>query len=279
MFFTVANHNNEKNIKGFVNYDDVEFADIPDMVTAGYCYVACKLKNEERRDSNFDGYVDVLIADIDAGCTIEEAKQIFSSYEFWLITSKSHQKEKNGLVCDRFRMFFKLNKTIHIKEKFDELYKRFIDKFSFVDRSCRNVSRLYYSSPKDAIVIYNKGKEYSTNIIDTNESEQKKPIVNSETIYKYCELTNGWIDSDGSVLQEYNQDAHRIKLKGAKSLLDKEFYKGNRNNALFKCASMLLKDGFSEQDIVKFLVEQNDERDSVKFNELMNCIKSAIRLF
>ena len=282
MNFTVANHASLTTVDGYVNYNDVEFDDIPEMVTSGFNYVACKLKDEVRKDNNFDGYVDVLIIDIDANCTIEQAKALFAKYKFYLITSKSHQKEKNGIVCDRFRMFFRLDKTIHIRQAMEEIYSQFIKIYPFIDTSCRNVSRLYYSSPKDAIIFYNEGCMYPTFILSGVEATKTtKPIseVRLDEIFVYSELKECWINKYGEILVsenngELNKDA---KLKGALTILNNEFYAGNRNHCIFKVACLLVKDGLDEDEIADFLIKENSSRDGLKLNELMQCLKSAFR--
>jgi len=285
MNFTVANHNNAKNPNGFVHYQTVEFSDIPQMVMSGYCYCACKLKDEYRVDNNFEGFVDVLIIDIDDSCTIEQAKIIFKQYEYFIVTSKSHQKDKNGLVCDRFRVFLLLDKTIDDRKTMEEVYIGFINKYPFVDVKCKNVSRFFYSSPSDALVFYNKGRKYKTNIchsVNPSGVESKNdtsPIskVTSSEIYRYSELKEMWITDSGLTLEVENQDKKENKIKGGITFLDNEFYSGNRNNAMFSCACMLLKDGLDEEEVVKFLVEENEKRDSVKFNEVVQCVRSALR--
>ena len=78
MNLTISNHSNIKNTSGYKHYNDLEFGDLEEVVKSGFHYVACKLKNEIRNDNNFDGFVDLLILDIDSDCNIEQAKQIFS---------------------------------------------------------------------------------------------------------------------------------------------------------------------------------------------------------
>ena len=143
-----------------MNYNDVEFNDIPSMVLSGCSYCACKLKDEYRLDDNFEGKVDVLIIDVDETCNIDQAKQLFGKYKFYIITTRTHQKEKHGLVCDRFRIFFELSETVDDRKMMEEIYTDFINTYPFIDTSCRNVSRFFYPSPKDAVVIKNDGIKY-----------------------------------------------------------------------------------------------------------------------
>ena len=289
MNFTVATHNSLTKVDGYEHYDNVEFEDIPDMVTSGFNYVACKLQNGIRKDDNFDGFVDVLILDIDDSCTIEQAREIFKAYKFYLITSKSHQKEKNGFVCDRFRMFLKLDCTINIRQQMEEIYNQVIFKYPFIDKSCRNVSRSYYSSPKDALVIYNEGRMYPTIILSGVESKnnakeyqdkgkgKNEHIEHLNEVFVFNEITELWTNKYGEVLECESTNVES-KIKGALTVLDNEFYSGNRNNVIFKVCAMLRKDGLDENYIIEFLTRENDKRDGLKFGELMQVIRSAFRL-
>jgi len=279
MNFTVASHNNAKNPNDFIHYDNVEFTDIPEMITSNFAYCACKLKNNYRKDDNFIGKVDVLIIDVDDNCTIEQALLIFKKYKFFLVTTRSHQISKNNLVCDRFRIVFELDSTVDDRQQLETMYLDFMKIYNFVDKSCKNVSRFFYSSPRDAKVIFNDGKKYSTRIIsDSVEAKEIKKTTQSipKGIYAFNELLNQWINEAGEVL-EIENDGIESKLKGAITILDDEFYDGNRNNAIFKVACMLLKDGLSEEDVIEFILDENSKRDSMSFNRTMTCIKSAIK--
>lgn len=46
----------------------------------------------------------LLIFDIDDGMSIDEAKYKFRKFTYLIVTTKSHQKNKKGKVCDRFRV-------------------------------------------------------------------------------------------------------------------------------------------------------------------------------
>ncbi len=283
MFFTVANHNKAKNPNGFVNYE-VEFDDIQDMTTSNCAYCACKLKDEYRLDDNFDGNVDVLVIDIDEVCDIDQAKQLFSKYEFYLITTKSHQQPKNGEVCDRFRLFFRLDKTVHIREHIELIYSQFIDKFGFVDASCRNVSRYFFSSPKDAIVFYNKGKSYSTQVIIKEGGEVMEPEVKKEPVMQNQEfkLIN-WLgqqrkvllkDSEPESSGDLDEEAH---LKGIQAYLDAEYVAGNRANCLFQASIMMHRDNFDTDYVCDYLLGEFQKRGGDKMSVALQQIKNGAK--
>lgn len=281
MRISIANHNEAKNPKGFINYE-IEFEDIAEKVKSGFCYSACKFKDNYRKDDNYLGCEDVLILDIDDICTIEQAKIIFKNYKFWIITSRNHQKLKNDKVCDRFRIFFLLEEPLNDVDIREFFINNIMERYPFVDTSCRNRSRFYYSSPKDAISIFNDGSIFKVIPLKFERNKpQPKEIksINFDDIYILEEMTGIWINSFGETLEieTYENDSIEPKLKGARTLLDNEFYKGNRNNAIFKAVSMLLNDGLETDLILDFITIENDARGGIKFNELMAVYRSALK--
>lgn len=310
MYLTIASHNSEKEITGFKT-EIVSFKDIPELVKK-FSYCSNSLK-DGRRTQNKDkslqtgieayaGKEDVLILDIDAGVTIEQMSIFFGEYNYIIVTTKSHRKIKNGVMQgDRFRLFLELEYSIDNYEDrvfiIGEIYKTYF----FLDQSVKSTNRFFYKSPEDAEVITNiTGKTFSTHqylnkksilmcddiskIITLNRVEATKttkPIskVRLDEIFVYSELKECWINKYGEILvsensSELNKDA---KLKGALTILNNEFYAGNRNATLFKISCMLLKDGLDEDEIADFLIKENSSRDGIKLNELMQCLKSAFR--
>ena len=282
--FTVADHNNAKNPKGYKHYSELEFDDIPDIITDTGNYCACKLKDEYRLDENFEGHVDVLIIDVDDGCSINQAKYIFEKYEFYLITTKSHQRNKGGVVCDRFRMFFKLSETVHSREQMEEIYSRFIDAYPFIDKSCRNVSRFFYPSPSDAIIHHNKGREYPVGL--TEIGLESKETVDPIPFHSGELKTLKWLGRTVKVLSDVEYDveydgeiSEEAKLKGVETFLENEYYQGNKSNCLFQASSMMKRDGFDEDFIADYLIDywQKHASRTDKMRDALQNIKSGIR--
>jgi putative DNA primase/helicase len=103
-------------------------------------------KNGHRNNENFI-QAEAIGLDFDEGMTIDEAKVAFSSYKHAILPSKSHRKDKNGLVADRFRVFLFLSKPITDIETYYATWHSIADKFPAADRSCKDPARQYYKSP------------------------------------------------------------------------------------------------------------------------------------
>lgn len=122
----------------------------------------------QRKIENFI-MTDVLWGDIDneggGNFTIEDFKKVASKYEYYISTSKSHQKEKQSgdkvlPKKDRFHFFFPLGIEIYDGESARKLIKAMASLLNLngvLDSKCFDPSRFFYGSPEN-ITIYNKGE-------------------------------------------------------------------------------------------------------------------------
>lgn len=129
---------------------------------------------------------DVLYADIDnKGCTannqysIEKFKKQFEQFSYFITTSKSHQKGKDGdPPLDRFHVFFPLEHAIEDKNKMKG-YLRALHKHAFkmetIDRACIDVARVFYGNPSNES-WYHDGKSIHS-VIDANWKADEKANI------------------------------------------------------------------------------------------------------
>lgn len=83
----------------------------------------------KRKSSWNNDLQNLLIFDIDDGMSIDEARKLFNKYTYLIATTKSHQQEKKGTVCDRYRIVFP---AINIPRDKD-IYFKMLEQFaSFV---------------------------------------------------------------------------------------------------------------------------------------------------
>ncbi|MBK7962485.1 MAG: hypothetical protein IPK04_15630 [Bdellovibrionales bacterium] len=87
-----------------------------------------------------------------------EAKGIFQDYEHIIIPSKSHQKDKHGIVCDRYRVVLRLSNSITNRATYEATWKSLFDQFPFIDKAAKDCSRFYYLCPHQPFSINNVGK-------------------------------------------------------------------------------------------------------------------------
>lgn len=99
-------------------------------------------KNDHRNKDNFLR-TDAIGLDFDQGMTIEDAVETFKEYQHIVAPTKSHRIEKNGVVCDRFRVILFLSTPITDNETFEATWFSLYEKFPQIDRACKDSSRYF----------------------------------------------------------------------------------------------------------------------------------------
>lgn len=82
----------------------------------------------------------LIVLDVDSCCTIEDAKRLFKSYTHIIGTTRSHQKNKNGLICNRFRIVLFLDRPITSSDDFKATWETLQEKYPFIDNKCSSPS-------------------------------------------------------------------------------------------------------------------------------------------
>jgi P4 family phage/plasmid primase-like protien len=154
-----ANFKNDR----FNNFFQTESEDFE--MTKRYDYMMARYRDEKGIDKSravHDDHLplfvssDMAFADMDDGITIEDFKKNFSNIEYFLVTSKNHQKEKNGKTCDRYHLLFPLSKTYENEAEYAALLEKIIEVFE-TDPACKNPNRIFFGSPSDARTHENHG--------------------------------------------------------------------------------------------------------------------------
>lgn len=114
--------------------------------------------------------IGLLVLDIDEGCGLDAAKELFKDYVSIIATSRSHQKEKNGIVCDRFRVILFLDGEITNDKDFKATWETAYKRWPFIDKACKDSSRFFYPSPQ-IISVNESGRLYPTSIASSSSSQ------------------------------------------------------------------------------------------------------------
>lgn len=198
-------------------------------------YSAGTFKKGYRNKDNYEEKQNLIIIDIDDGMKMETAKMMFSNYKCMIATTKSHQKDKNGLTCDRFRIIFITDRTIKLNsEIYSEFMQNVYDSLGVpADTSCKDSSRFYYGAKGD--YWYSEGDklfEISDLIPDTTKDKERKIMLSSTGI--------------GST-------------EGVARVLLEEGAKGNRNHTVLRYAMFMKDEGYNYRDAKDKTLEFNSK--------------------
>lgn len=114
---------------------------------------ACLYNGGYRAAKNFI-CADLCILDFDKGLTVKEAVVLFSEYRCLIAASKSHQKNKDGVTCDRFRVVLWFDDVIDDASDFVFTMKTYIKNFGS-DASACDAGRFYF--PCTEVLHYHDG--------------------------------------------------------------------------------------------------------------------------
>lgn len=111
-------------------------------------------RNNHRKKENFVS-ASIVGLDIDGGLTLEKALELFKDFKHIIATTKSHQKEKNGLIADRFRVVLFLEGLCDNAARYEATLNALISQWNFLDPQCKDCARFFY--PSLEVVSINKG--------------------------------------------------------------------------------------------------------------------------
>lgn len=214
-----------------------------------------------------------IFLDFDDGLSIDKAKSVFSDFCYVLATTKSHQKEKNGKVCDRFRIVIPCETNIHLcKEDYKELMNDIITTYG-ADKACKDIARFYYGY-ENAEVFYNFGELFDLDNAIL-KAKKKKQIIKEMTKTKERVVN---IHFDGSKVDTLRQISHTDKMLRLLKF-NERFGAGGRNNYLFACAKYLQDSGMSDDEVVSEVLWINSMGDGISEDEIKHTIFKSLRIY
>ncbi len=214
---------------------------------AQYDHVMCRFKENKRSNANFLG-CDVLFADVDNASdtgenriSIKEFRNQFSDYEYYLATSRNHNKEKDGNAArNRFHVYFPI-KEVTSKRELSVLLKALTNKYAFFDKSVKDPSRFFFGH-KETKVDYNQGKSIlvkltekqtkklgssSKSILDTKEGERNSTLFKAACSFKNQGLSEEIVRKMVSQLNESFDDP--LEAQEVDSIIESAFRYENQN--------------------------------------------------
>ncbi len=213
------------------------------IINADFRYSAGSFRNDYITDANYLQEQNLFIIDIDNDLTLEDAKNLFSGMTYLIATTRTHQKEKKGITCDRFRIILPTMSTFHLSPSvYSDMYMNVINSLGIeeADTQCRNASRWYYGNPNGEH-WYNEGEllDIRTFIPDSSEHKEASGSVNKYDTTSY--------DAPASV-----------RVDAALRWFLANTSKGNRNKNIFLLGA-LLKDSqkIAEPDWAGWLQRAN----------------------
>jgi len=221
-----------------------------------FCYSMSIFKGGHRKQSNAQGGQTLLILDIDEKMSLNTAQMMFNNYKCMTATTRSHQIEKNGVVTDRFRIIFIMDRKLNLTPDDYKLFmQNMVEKLGvgdIVDRSCLEVGRGFYGA--NGSHWYSDGEkliETADCIPSTQKTQERKAMLSSSGI--------------GS-------------LDGVERYLLEESIVGNRSNNILKYAMFIKDSGYEYRDAKEKVLDFNSKLpEPLTVKEITNTILKTLQ--
>lgn len=178
-----------------------------------------------RNASNFI-QANLVALDIDEGCSIDEAKNLFKDLRHIIVTSRNHQKTKDSKpACDRFRVILPLEAPIIDAATYSATWNELFKKYQFIDRSCKDTSRFWYKGT-EIISINHLGACVAPATPSSSTTTSTYPLGENKGI-----IARSTLSMIGGTPPK----------------------PGNRNTSLFKAALDCRQQGYSYEDTIRML--------------------------
>lgn len=201
---------------------------------------------------------DFIALDFDDGTfSLQQAVKTFCDCACIVGTTRSHQKEKNGRINDRFRVVFKLQTTCTSLEDYRYNVQNLITEYD-ADWSCHDPSHLFF--PCREIVYIGDDDGFETPI-------HAKPL---------------WIRKQENIRTKMRLEHYRkfgeFPRYVADFLSKGECYNGGRNSTAISVSLFLCDTGdFSKDEIRRMITSAPIDRKDLRHRELENIVDSAFR--
>ena len=231
-------------------------------------YSAGKFKDEHRSKADWLGENTMLIFDVDTGTTIEEAKSMFLDTACAIMPTKSHQKEKNGVVCDRFRVFLPLATPIDFTDakQFTRIMNNVAESFNLsFDTATADPSRMFYRASDEAFT-QTWFSEYALHFVDWRMFDYE--TMGEQQLNQVARMHNATFRAE-------NKSKEFVE-KCVRKLCQNRYHDGNRNNTLFRALRWCKDAGFTQAEAESLMLDVTSS-SPLPVDEWKTTVRSAWR--
>lgn len=216
-----------------------------------YTYSPIIYKNNYRVGDDFQ-YSDLCVLDIDNDkdiYTLEECKRDFGDCTILVGSTRSHMKDKHGVIAPRFRIIIPWETRITCPHVYKESMKYAFDLCEGADKATKDLARMFYPCNE---------------LLFASGPGERMPVmkVKPEAIQHYNTKS---VRLSSEPLPPHIQDF--LKLG--------KVFGGSRNRSVYTTARCLLEKGFTFPEVESEIAKSPFDRREFSYNEIKTAIRSA----
>ncbi|HEY5688545.1 MAG TPA: DUF5906 domain-containing protein [Yeosuana sp.] len=234
-------------------------------------------KDNSRNKENFLGTY-VIGLDFDGGVSSANIIHKLSTlgFSYSITASKSHNKEKNGAVEERFRVVIPLTRQITNPEEYAATWQFVNSMFPECDQACKNVDRYYAASP-GSIALETNGAHLNPvaattpirgHITPQKNSKSRTGILHKDVIY--------FIENAGSLNGKFNTSLNKAAFMLARGGVSEEvarvILESVSPNAFDSSDNSTFKSGY-EGGVKKGLLKSTEKAGEMNDREILEILK------
>ena len=189
-------------------------------------FVLAHFKDGKRKKDNVLQNINCIALDIDEGGSLEDTIEYLKPYTYLIYTTKSHNKDKGGVIADRFRVIIPFKYVVTIdSDRFIELYDNIANAINLqiYDHNAKDISRLWFTN-KEAEIYINKVELFDP-----------IPFLPETKVNELIEKQKASLED----LEPNDMDQIERRIYGIKKWFVNSTYQGNRVNNLFRLGSFV----------------------------------------
>lgn len=254
--------------------------DLKDLISTNINYSPFVFDGGYRKEINSNlNQCNIIMLDFDDGMSIDELMPNFDNITYLVATTKSHQKEKNGLICDRFRLIFPLQKCFDITiDEYKIMMNLLINRYGS-DRACKDIARFYYGNPTSETYI-NQGKEFFDwegvlkQALFLEKHKQKEKEIQKQPMQYSGNISNHLCDTKKEWFEKYSATQQILNY----FRFNQKFSEGGRNQFLYSVARHLQEEGCSSDFIKSETLWINSQGAGISEIEIEKTIFRSLQL-
>lgn len=217
--------------------EDIYFEDSAKVLRMNGRYSNFIFIDNYRKSENYiKGMTNCIILDFDNGYTREEFKKK-ANFAYAIGTTKSHNKNKNGKTCERFRVIIPTETAISLdSNSYADLMLGVFDIFPGADKACKDTARAYSGYINSEVdLVYGEYFDW--------EKPYKQKLEQKEIIRRWDEKerkTKIAPEMDGTKSDWYRENWLSDKMRD--KLRFEEKFAGGRNNTIYSIARYFKED-------------------------------------
>lgn len=238
-----------------------DFSDLKKIISQEFYISTCQFRNFHRKKENVLSIENCFILDFDICLSIWKFIESIKDFKFFIHTTKSHQKEKNGIMCDRFRMYF-FCKHLRISLHEYEILLKHLCSILNSDIQASNIAMPFHGY-KDALFYENENGI----LWDAEAYAKKNNIFNIASVKTYTSKNH-----------KYDKNHFLNKEFWNRMFKPQEIYDGNRNASFARILLWARDTGCDSFEAEKIMNWLNSEiSNPLSHKEIYALLKSKFK--